>query len=32
MSVCPKNSFQAVNGSDLKFAHVILYAILRSTV
>ena len=31
-SVCPKNSSQTVNGSDLKFAHVILWAILRSTL
>ena len=32
MFVCPKNSSQTVNGSDLKFAHVVLNAIRRSTV
>ena len=32
ISVCPKNSSQTVNGSDLKFAHVIPCAIPRSTV
>ena len=32
MSVCPKNSSQTVNGSDLKFAHVVLCAVRRSTV
>ena len=31
-SVCPKNSSQTVNGSDLKFLHLILYASLRSAV
>ena len=32
MYVCPKNSSRTVNGSDLKFAQVMFYAILRSTV
>ena len=32
MNMSSKNSFEVVNGSYLKFAHVILYAILRSTV
>ena len=28
----PKNSFQTVKGRDMRIAHVILYAISRSTV
>ena len=32
MFVCPKNSSQKMNGSESKFAHVILCAIRRSTV
>ena len=32
MSVCPKNSSQTEIGSDLKFAHVVLYVVRRSTV
>ena len=32
MFVCPKNNSQTVNVIDLKFAHVILCAIRRSTV
>ena len=32
MFICPKYSSQTVNGSNLKFAYVFLYAIPRTTV